>query len=450
MSSRLPALPGLFEKLLLSVGAIVVALGVLEVGLRMSGMRFDRREPPAWLRSLIDPRLPPMPATRDPISDIALPPVAGTDIEIPPDASAVIIPVGKRPPPDRSAWRQPAFYRFDPKTGVTHQPRAEGWWMVEGVTYITINDEGFRDRNHALAKPPDAFRVVVLGDSNAEAFQVPLEHTFWSVLERRLQSCPSLSRRPVEVLNFGVSGFGTTQELLTYEKFARKYRPDVVLLAFFIGNDLRDNVRSLTEAGPAVGMLRPFHTVSGDTLVLDDSFLKLMADADKPPHWFERLRVVQLLRMVSSWFRYRSLRVVDARALISPPDPEYAGAWQVTEKLVQRLNAEVKADGARLVVATVSTAQQVDPDPERRARNARAGSIQDLFYPDKRLYRLSREIGFQMIPLAPAMSQIAERTKVYFHGFTNTELGRGHWNQRGHSVAGQILAKEICQASMSR
>jgi hypothetical protein len=102
------------------------------------------------------------------------------------------------------------------------------------------------------------------------------------------------------------------------------------------------------------------------------------------------------------------------------------------------------------VVATVSTGQQVDPDPERRSRNARQGSIQDLFYPDKRLHRLSRETGFQMIPLAVAMSEAAERTKAFFHGFPNTAPGIGHWNQSGHSVAGQIMAREICQASPAR
>jgi hypothetical protein len=449
MLFKAPALSEFLKKALLTAGAIVLGLGLVEAGLQVSGMRFDRREPPAWLRSLIDPKLPAMPATRDPISDIALPPVVTTGVEVPTETSVVIIPPGKPPPPERSAWRQPPLYRFDPVTGVTHNPRVEGWWMVEGVAYVTINNEGFRDRNHGVAKPPGTFRVVVLGDSNAEAFQVPQEDAFWSVLERRLQSCPWLSRRPVEVLNFGLSGFGTTQELLTYEKFARKYRPDIVLLAFFIGNDLRDNVRSLTEAGPPIGIQRPFHVLSGDELVLDNSFLNAGSHAGGV-HWFENTRTAQLVRMVASWFKYRSLRVVDARALISPPDAEYAGAWKVTEKLLGRLNAEVKADGARLVVATVSAPAQVDPDPERRARNATQNSIQDLFYSDKRLYRLSREAGFQMIPLAAAMSELAERTKVYFHGFPSTTPGVGHWNRRGHAVAGQILAGEICQASPAR
>jgi hypothetical protein len=437
------------KKVLLSVTATAVSLALAEAGLRMSGWYFAQREAPVWLRALIDPPLPGMPARRDPISGVVLPPLA-TAVDPPPERPDVTIPPGKPPPPDRSAWKPPPFYRFDPTTGATLNPGVEGWWMAEGTAWVAINHEGFRDRDHAVASEPNVFRIVVLGDSFAEALQVPQRDTFWSVLEQRLQACPSLAGRRVEVLSFGVSGYGTTQELLVYRKFARKYRPDLVLLAFFIGNDLRDNLRSLSEAAGPTYLTRPFYAVSGDELVLDDSFLRPSQASQTSWHgplWVEQLRIVQIVRVVMGWFGSRFQRTVDARALISPPDPECEQAWEVTEKVLARLDAEVKADGGRLVVATISAPEQVDPDPDRRAGIARAGSIQDLFYPDKRLFRLAGDAGFQMIPLAPAMAEVAERTRTYFHGFANTVLGVGHWNYRGHSVAGQILANEICRTT---
>ncbi len=30
------------------------------------------------------------------------------------------------------------------------------------------------------------------------------------------------------------------------------------------------------------------------------------------------------------------------------------------------------------------------------------------------------------------------------HGFKNTAMGRGHWNEEGHRFAGEILVNEIC------
>jgi hypothetical protein len=258
--------------LTVAVGSLV-GLALVELTLHLSGWYPRQVEPPAWLRSLLQVAPPARPSGRDPISDIVLPSI-NTDVSLPPDILEVAIPPGKPPPPPRSEWEVPPLSKLDPIVGATLNPRAEGWFMSEGLAYITINDEGFRDRNHAVAKDADVVRIVVLGDSFAEALQVPQENTFWSVLERRLTDCPALRRRRVEALNFGVSGYGTTQELLIYRHFARKYRPDIVLLAFYIGNDLRDNVRRLSAASGPISLIKPFFTIVGDELVLDDGFLR--------------------------------------------------------------------------------------------------------------------------------------------------------------------------------
>src|SRR2546428_588468 len=60
-------------------------------------------------------------------------------------------------------------YIVDQDVGYSLRPGAEGWWKNEGLTYIKINSQGFRDREHAFAKPPDTLRIAVLGDSYVEA-----------------------------------------------------------------------------------------------------------------------------------------------------------------------------------------------------------------------------------------------------------------------------------------
>ena len=82
----------------------------------------------------------------------------------------------------------------DPYCGSRLRPGFQGWFTKEGRASATINSAGFRDREHPLAKPPDTIRIAVLGDSFAEAVQVPLELTFWSVLEDELQAGTSLLR----------------------------------------------------------------------------------------------------------------------------------------------------------------------------------------------------------------------------------------------------------------
>ena len=49
------------------------------------------------------------------------------------------------------------------------------------------------------------------------------------------------------MINFGVGGYGTAQELLTWREPASRYGADIVLLLLFPGNDLRNNVRSLEQ-----------------------------------------------------------------------------------------------------------------------------------------------------------------------------------------------------------
>ena len=87
-------------------------------------------------------------------------------------------------------------------------PNAEGWAVGETRMYVRLNAEGARDRDHVEAKPPGAYRIVVVGDSYAAAFEVELEQAFWSVLERELATCPSLAGREPEVINVSKRGFG--------------------------------------------------------------------------------------------------------------------------------------------------------------------------------------------------------------------------------------------------
>src|SRR5262249_1078653 len=47
--------------------------------------------------------------------------------------------------------------------------------------------------------------------------------------------------------------------------------------------------------------------------------------------------------------------------------------------------------------------------------------------------------------LARPMQAYSESHHVYLHGFPNTTLGHGHWNQIGHQVAGQLLASKVCK-----
>src|SRR5690625_4387257 len=75
----------------------------------------------------------------------------------------------------------PTFHATDACCGLVLRPGAAGWWTAEGRAHVAINSDGLRDVEHARAKDPRQFRIAVMGDSYAEAKQIPLEQTFFRV-----------------------------------------------------------------------------------------------------------------------------------------------------------------------------------------------------------------------------------------------------------------------------
>jgi hypothetical protein len=111
---------------------------------------------------------------------------------------------------------------------------------VDGSWKFTTNSKGLRDtREFAYAKPAGTLRVLALGDSHTQGYEVRQDATFSAVLERYLVHHGVRA----EVLNAGVSGFGNAEELAYLESEGYRYHPDVVVLGFY-GNDYEDNLKS--------------------------------------------------------------------------------------------------------------------------------------------------------------------------------------------------------------
>jgi hypothetical protein len=357
----------------------------------------------------------------------------------------------------------PTTWRFDNITGKALLAGAQMWNTQEGRAYVQINSDGLRDVERTIEKPGDTLRIAILGDSYAEAIQVPVEDAFWRVMAGQLAQCPRLNGKRVDALNFGVSGFGTVQELLTLRHKVWKYSPDIVLLAFLTGNDIRNNLRELQQ-----GANQPYYVYRDGNLELDDSFLK------KPSSrfmgsvfgewWFAAVphsRVLQLLVKFSHYFeqlnssaeknqRKAARRLyeqgLDNEVYSPPSSPAWVQAWTVTEDLLRLMNAEVKAHDASFLLVTLSNASQVNPDPAARKRFATSLDIDDLLYPDKRIEHFAGQEEIPFIMLAPALQAWAEQQGECVHGFDNAEPCAGHWNERGHRLAGTIIAERICQS----
>ena len=369
----------------------------------------------------------------------------------------------------------PIFYATDYDRGFALRPGIEGHYQREGESYVRINSDGQRDREHAKTKPPGTIRIAVLGDSFAEAMHLPMEQTFWSLLERKLEACNAFPGKHVEVMNFGVSGYGTAQELMTLRQKVWDYSPDIVLLAFTTYNDIYDNSRALSKT-PDV----PYFTYRNGELVYDASFRDSSAyqwhnsKLSKIGRWFhDHLRIVQLVHYVqfvgklrlTDWRNQRRATPqpaatpaqatatksaptaevigIDNMIYVAPPDDNWKEAWRVTEGLVKQMHDEVTEKGVKFVVVTLSNAIQVYPNAVVRQNFMKRIGVDTVFYPNLQLKGFAQGQQIDFLDLAEPMQAYADQNKVFLHGF-GKDIGNGHWNSDGHRLAADLITQKLC------
>jgi lysophospholipase L1-like esterase len=106
---------------------------------------------------------------------------------------------------------------------------------------VRWNGLGFREREFDTPKPPDTFRVMVLGDSLTWGVGLSEEQRYSRLMEQQLQQ--HLGHRSVEVLNFGLDGVATVHERDFLMQLAGIVQPDCVVVGFCV-NDTQPRAQS--------------------------------------------------------------------------------------------------------------------------------------------------------------------------------------------------------------
>ena len=349
------------------------------------------------------------------------------------------------------------LYTYDRNTGWTLRPNASRLQDQEGRAFVQVSSAGLRDREHSYRKPPNTFRIAMLGDSFTEAKHVSLDHTFCAVIERRLASCPALAGKTVETLNFGCDSYGTAQELMTLRHRVWQFSPDMVVIAVCTGNDIRNDSIDLER-----NQCQPFFTYRDGKLVLSGPF-------EESP-WFRFQCMMRYESRGSAALNVLGQLHSDIRASLRahrqlvqlPPNTAFEPgldnwiyqppatavqreAWKVAEGELELVHQETAAHGAQLLVVTLSNGIQVNPDPALRRAYMEQMGVDNLFYPDLRIKALGERRGFAVLNLAPPFQAYAESHHVFLHGFSNTRMGSGHWNENGHRYAGELIAGRLCE-----
>jgi hypothetical protein len=255
--------------------------------------------------------------------------------------------------------------RLRPHTAFVHR-------SVDGLWEFQTNGQGFRDtREYDYAKRPGVLRVIALGDSHTQGFECRQERTYSEVLERTLERAGV----EAEVMNTGVSGFSTAEELAFLEAEGVRYQPDVIVLGFF-ANDLEDNLK----AG--------LYALENDQLVVESRehvpgvhILNVM-NALPPLRWASEHSYLYSVLLNTVWDRAKAALLSDAEAELEtefavPRQSVSDYAESLGVKLVQRMHEFCQEHGIVLVFLDLPVEDDhhgfrssVPPDLSRQLRAA--------------------------------------------------------------------------------
>ncbi len=298
----------------------------------------------------------------------------------------------------RVAWLAKDQFRLSANTRIGWEPIPDpaaigapaGTWLPS-----QRNSLGFRDVEHRPGRLPGTYRIVVIGDSIAKGLGVqdPAD-IFPSVMADRLDAAGLRA----DVVNLGVEGYNTQQEVEMLREKGLRFHPDLVVLAYCL-ND-RD--------WPAHHLYRE---------MLEAEQREGGVSSARLPPWIGR----------SALYRFLRYRVFAG------------GSGRPADERIQALIDEVQRDTVDEYFGVLSDLARshdfevivvIFPWLENLSRYER-------FEDHRRIIALAERAGFHHLDLLP---MFIECERHYGHSVAADEL---HPNALGHRCAGLAIADRI-------
>jgi len=257
---------------------------------------------------------------------------------------------------------------YDPILGRSYCANTSGYIKdYKTKSYIEINADGLLGKSYPVKRQPEIKRIAILGDSFTSGEAVTPDKKFTGQWETKLAKRFSAG---VEVINFGVGGTGTWQQLQRFHVKARKYNPDLTVLVFCWCNDIENNIDQLKSKNRNP-LLDDYHIGFKEKFQVKRKNFNQWIWNNSALYQFTRTRYNHLEHYVKGFFRpeYMQLPTKEKTpASIKPlldtvsmyDDKLFfdSEGWQLTKQLILKLKNEVLLNGGELAVIQMGGAPE--------------------------------------------------------------------------------------------
>ncbi len=324
-----------------------------------------------------------------------------------------------------------------------------GWTIKKNGTspLAQANSQGLRgNREYSLAVPPGVTRISSFGDSYTHGDGVSNEETWQENLQ---DLTPNL-----EVLNFGIPGFGLDQAFLRYQKEGVKYDSQIVLIGFMSENifrhvnvfrpfympgtsDVFTKPRFMTRAEQLVLLNNPLSEVSHykELLARPEDVLPQVGRHDYfyQSHYkegvFDVLPSVRLIKMLLYPMirKYTFANIITGSTMYMSANGYYNGeseAFQVTVNIFDAFYADVVNNNSRPIILIFPNTWDI---ARYRARGTETYAPLLTYFEAKH---------YRYLDLMKAFEQ-------YGKAFEVKELCDGHYTPLGNKIIATYLAEYL-------
>jgi lysophospholipase L1-like esterase len=326
-------------------------------------------------------------------------------------------------PPDRTR-QPPVAYLYDAELRYVLAPNQQGW-IDDGL--VTVNAAGFRSRTQTdLPKPHGRYRIVVLGDSVAIGMGVADDEPFAARVEQLLRQ--RFPGKDLDVINLGVPGYDTRQEVGLLRRHVAQLQPDLVLVGFY-SNDVPDVLEGeVTPSGTPIAAGPPR---AGQVLHMDptnpsfaDRYLRKSRIIFIAGRTFNRARGAGESGMARL--------TIEMNMVQGNRSPQIDRAWSIIEMQLQALQALARSSGFDCAIVALPPRELV------------SGQVPGAAYLSQ-IHAVADPVGFPVIDPIPAM--IAKRTQkdgLYI------PYDRNHPDAQGHRAIAEAIVAQIQDRVASR